>query len=228
MTQFSPTPALLTGFEQHHLQFAMGTHLLLPPVALAFTQLANAMARDGITLQIASAWRSFERQAAIWQAKCEGRRPVYNIADQPIIISDLSGLSKLEAIMLFSALPGASRHHWGTEIDVFDSAAIPANYALKLHTAEYEETGPFYKLAKWLKHHAADFGFFLPYRDYQGGVAAEPWHLSYRPLATICQQHFTLPLLQTLLVQHPIAEQQTVLDQLPYLYNRFITNICEA
>ena len=34
----------------------------------------------------------------------------------------------IETILLWSALPGGSRHHWGTDVDVFDAAAVaPGN-----------------------------------------------------------------------------------------------------
>ena len=36
--------------------------------------------------------------------------------------------SECDAILLWSALPGASRHHWGTDFDVFDRAAVPPDY----------------------------------------------------------------------------------------------------
>ncbi|CAM5189250.1 M15 family metallopeptidase [Alishewanella longhuensis] len=93
--------------------------------------------------------------------------------------------------MLYSALPGASRHHWGTELDIYDAAAVPADYQPQLLPAEYASGGPFYKLAWWLECHAAEYGFFLPYKRYQGGVAAEPWHISYQPLAKPYQAAFS-------------------------------------
>ena len=35
-------------------------------------------------------------------------------------------------ILEWSALPGASRHHWGSEFDVFDLAALPEGYRVQL------------------------------------------------------------------------------------------------
>lgn len=228
MTSPIADQALLTGLDGNTMQAYDAHHRLHPQVLPAFQALTTAMAADGIDLRIASAWRSFERQAKIWQAKCDGLRPVYSSTQEAIDISSLQGLAKLDAIMLYSALPGASRHHWGTELDVYDAAAVPANYQLQLQPAEYAAGGPFHKLALWLKQYAADFGFFLPYHTYQGGVAAEPWHISYRPLASQYQAAFTLELLQHTLQQHAIAEQQSVLQHLPRLFARYITNICEA
>lgn len=224
----TPNSALLTGLDSSQLQAIDEPHLLHQQVIPAFNHLKAAMAKDGISLKVASGWRSFQRQAAIWQAKCDGLRPVYNAAQQLVDIHHLSGLEKIEAIMLYSALPGASRHHWGTDLDIYDAAAVAADYQVQLIAAEYAEDGPFSKLALWLDNYAADFGFFLPYRRFQGGVAAEPWHISYQPLAQHYQQAFKLALLQQTLLQQPIAEQQSVLQHLPGLFPRFITNICEV
>ncbi|WP_423186241.1 M15 family metallopeptidase [Alishewanella sp. d11] len=217
----------LTGLSSDMLQQTADAHLLHQLVIPALNRLAEAMAQDGIKLKIVSAWRGFERQASIWQAKCEGRRAVFNSEQQVIDISKLQGLAKLEAIMLYSALPGASRHHWGTELDIYDAAAVPADYQPQLQAAEYAAGGPFHKLSLWLAQHAKTYGFFLPYQRYQGGVAAEPWHISYWPVANRCQAAYNLNLLQTTLSEHPIAEQQNVLTHLPALYERFIINICE-
>ncbi|SPY94009.1 D-alanyl-D-alanine carboxypeptidase [Proteus mirabilis] len=69
----------------------------------------------------ASFIRSFERQLAIWNGKFEGTRPVLDAESQPIDIQTLSEGQRCEAILKWSALPGASRHHWGTEIDFLRS-----------------------------------------------------------------------------------------------------------
>ncbi|WP_445424702.1 M15 family metallopeptidase [Alishewanella sp. HL-SH06] len=220
--------ALLTGLDNSAMQHIGNQQWLHQEAMAAFLQLKAALANEGFDLAVVSAWRSFERQARIWQAKCLGQRPVFNHAQQRVDVTSLSAQARIEAIMLYSALPGASRHHWGTEIDVYDAAAVPIDYQVQLNTDEYQGDGPFATLAQWLQQNAADYGFFLPYRAFRGGVAAEPWHLSYQPLASACQAALTLEQLQQTLMDNPIAEQATVLQMLPELYPRFITNICEA
>ncbi len=44
----------------------------------------------------------------------------------------LSDLEKCKAMLRWSAVPGASRHHWGTEIDIFDPDLLPENTPLLL------------------------------------------------------------------------------------------------
>ncbi|WP_301003662.1 M15 family metallopeptidase [Arsukibacterium sp.] len=223
----TPAAEMLTGWSQDHLITLAGGHLIHCKMQMAWQQLQQAAAADDIELKIVSAFRSFQRQAAIWQAKCEGSRPVYNLAQQQVPISSLSGLAKLEAIMLYSAIPGASRHHWGTELDIYDAAAVPKNYQPQLIPNEYQDAGPFAKLSQWLNSEASKYGFFRPYQFYRGGVAAEPWHLSYAPIANSCMRALSLDTLHQCLLQHPIAEQQTVLANLKQLYQCYVINICE-
>lgn len=218
--------AVLTGLtEQHLVHNAQGVKLHAD-VSAPFAVLCAAAQRDGITISVASSFRSFERQAHIWQAKFSGQKPVLDQDGHRVPIEQLAGLAKLEAILLYSALPGASRHHWGTDLDLYDAAAVTADYQLQLTPAEYGPNGPFYRLACWLKQHSARYGFFLPYQHYQGGVAAEPWHLSYQPVAGQYLAQFSPALLKHCLAQHPIAGQDLVLAHLDALYQRYISNIC--
>jgi len=95
-------------------------------------------------------------------------------------------------------LPGLSRHHWGTDFDVWDAAAVPEDYSLGLVTAEYLSGGPFHHLNTWLSEREArnqSEDFFRPYATDRGGVAPEPWHISHRggrPWASIPEQCETL------------------------------------
>lgn len=215
---------LLTGRVEPNL-VAVDNLQLEPESAAAFIRMQQAARLDGIELKPVSAYRNFDRQAAIWNGKMQGIRAVYNQAQQQIDIKQLSGFAKLEAVLLYSALPGASRHHWGTDLDVFDAAAVPADYQLQLLEAEYQSDGPFAHLSHWLSRYSSDFGFFRPYRIYQGGVAAEPWHLSYRPLAESYLQQFELQMLQQAIAGSSLCEKALILQYLPEIFQRYVFNI---
>ncbi|MCS4307618.1 LAS superfamily LD-carboxypeptidase LdcB [Rheinheimera pacifica] len=219
---------ILTGLSEQHLLKRPDGFMLHKDIAQPFTALCIAAKTEGIEITLVSAFRSYQRQAAIWQAKLAGKRPVYAQDGQAIDINSLTGKAKLDAVLLYSALPGASRHHWGTDLDVYDAAAVPPDYKPQLEPAEYGEDGPFYRLQQWLSAYAADFGFFLPYREFQGGVAAEPWHISYQPLASAYLANFNSTLLRQCLTQHPVAEQQLVLTHLDAIFQRYVANICLA
>lgn len=215
---------LLTGRVEPNL-VAVDNLQLERQSAAAFISMQQAARLDSIELKPVSAYRNFDRQAAIWNGKMQGNRAVYNKAQQVIDIHKLEGFAKLEAVLLYSALPGASRHHWGTDLDIYDAAAVPADYQLQLLEAEYQSGGPFARLSHWLSRYAADFGFFRPYRIYQGGVAAEPWHLSYRPLAESYLQQFELQMLQQAIAGSSLCEKALVLQYLPEIFQRYVLNI---
>ncbi|MEH8018323.1 M15 family metallopeptidase [Rheinheimera muenzenbergensis] len=219
---------ILTGLSEQHLLKRSDGFMLHKDVAEPFIALCEAAKAAGIELKIVSAFRSYQRQSAIWQAKFSGNRAVYHQDGHLVDISSLTGKAKLDAILLYSALPGASRHHWGTDLDVYDAAAVAADYKPQLEPAEYQHDGPFYRLYQWLCRNAADFGFFLPYREYQGGVAAEPWHLSYRPVAQQYQAQMTPILLKHCIERHPIAGQSLVLQHLDSIVSQYVNNICDA
>ena len=124
---------------------------------------------------------------AIWDAKFRLERPVRNAAGEIIDGHQLEPRARLEAIMRWSAIPGASRHHWGTDCDVYDRAAV-GEAGLQLVPAEYAAGGHQARLHDWLQQHMHRFGFYQPYRTDRGGVCPEPWHLSYAPLAMECER----------------------------------------
>jgi LAS superfamily LD-carboxypeptidase LdcB len=218
---------LLTGFDETALVELEQKHRLLPEVKAAYLTMQQAAAAEGIELALVSSYRSFAQQARIWTAKYTGQRPVYNKAQQPIDIHQLDGFAKIEAILLYSALPGASRHHWGTDLDVFDKAAVAADYQVQLLDAEYQRGGPFYALDQWLTAHAASFGFFRPYQRDLGGVAKEAWHLSYRPLAQDYLESFDQAMLYEAIAQSDLPDKTLLLEFIPLIYRRYVCTICE-
>ena len=180
---------------------------------------------EGIDLQIASAYRSFSRQLKIWQSKWRGELPLYDIKGQLLEHSVLQDSEKMHAILTWSALPGASRHHWGSDLDVYDKRAIQASGAkLQLLSAEYEQDGPCYELNLWLSANAADYGFSRPFAQYKGGVAAEAWHLSYHPVANEIYHAQDLSRLKTLIEDTDMLGKETVLAQFAMLFKRYILN----
>lgn len=219
------TARQLTGIDAPPLQEVEPGRLLQPVVAAAYLAMQQAAATDGIALRIASGWRDFDRQQSIVQAKLSGQRPVLDSAGQCVNLPELPLAEQIHAVLLYSALPGASRHHWGTDLDVWDQAAVPAGYLLQLTPAEYAPEGPFARLALWLSQHASRFGFFRPYRSFRGGVAIEPWHLSYQPLACKYLQQLSLPVLQDAISHSNLAAHETICAMLPELYQRYIYNI---
>jgi LAS superfamily LD-carboxypeptidase LdcB len=105
----------LTGRAATHVAEAAGLAATLHPrTATAALALREAAAADGIDLTIVSSFRDFARQEAIWNAKYRGERPLLDRQERELDAARLDVRERVDAILLWSALPGASRHHWGT------------------------------------------------------------------------------------------------------------------
>lgn len=190
-----------------------------------FLALKAAAAGEGIDLQIASAFRDFAAQLRIWNMKYRGERPLYDKAGNVRDHASLEAGELIEGILCWSALPGASRHHWGTDIDVIDRAAMPEGYRYRLLPGEYAAGGVFGRLNAWLDRNMARFGFFRPYAEYRGGVYAEPWHLSHEPTATAALRMLTPELVATTVRDSDVLGKDEVLARLPDIYRTYVANI---
>ena len=134
----------------------------------------------------------------------------------------------MAAILVWSALPGASRHHWGSDCDLIDRAALPAGTAVELLGKHYATDGCHARLSAWLAGHAHDFGFFRPYDVDRGGVQPEPWHWSYAPLAIAAQAALHPELLRAALTDSNLLGWETVERELPRIFERYVSAVASA
>ena len=213
---------MLTGRSSDHLVTLGGNHRLQFNTTKAFLAMQQAAAKSGFKLQSASAFRDFSRQLLIWNEKFSGKRPVLDAQSQPLDIATLTEGQLCEAILHWSALPGASRHHWGTEIDIYDPLRIPVGQTLQLEPWEYEEGGYFAELNNWLTDNMASFDFYRPFTAKDAGVAYEPWHISYWPLSHEAEQLLTPDVIRRVLLQEGINGKSWLLDNLDYVFKRYI------
>lgn len=162
----------LMGLETDHL-VAFEDTFLEEKTLSAFRSLKKAAIKDGIDIKIVSGFRSFQRQKEIVESKLDFWKK--------------KGYSTLEAyqkITVFSSIPGTSRHHWGTDIDLIDNSPTLPEGDLLIQK-NYAENGAFYNFSRWMQENAADYGFYLTYPEDENrsGFAFEPWHFSYRDAA---------------------------------------------
>ena len=190
--------------------------------ATSFLAMRDAAAEVGLDLVAASSFRDFERQLHIWNAKWRGERPLLDREGRPLDAASLGEAARIDAILCWSALPGGSRHHWGTDCDVIDAAAMPQGYRVQLVSEEYAPGGLFERLTSWLDENMARFGFYRPYASAYCGAGPEPWHLSYWPVADEALEQLTLPVLRRALAGSTILGKREVLERLPEIYTRFI------
>ena len=140
----------------------------------AFEKMHAAAIEDGVKLVMVSATRNFARQKQIWEAKWNGQRLLEGKEKANVVYPDPA--DRARAILRYSSMPGTSRHHWGTDID------------LNALTNGHFEQGEGKKVYDWLQANAATFGFCQPYTPKgdarPNGYEEERWHWSYLPLAT--------------------------------------------
>ncbi|CAM3831828.1 peptidase M15 [Rouxiella silvae] len=213
---------MLTGRSTAHLIKLEGPHRLQAEAVDAFRALQCAAARAGFNLQPASTFRDFNRQLAIWNGKFRAERPVLDSNSQPVDVSPLSDADRGELILRWSALPGASRHHWGSDLDIYDPDLLPEGSKLQLEPWEYEQGGYFYPLTQWLTKNMTAFGFYRPFSHDSGGVAVEPWHLSYRPLAEQCERLLTPEVLKQAWIGQDLAGYEWITSQLERIFQQYV------
>ena len=190
-----------------------------------FLAMKAAAAHDGIEIEIVSSFRDFAAQQRIWDTKYRGERPLYDSHGNVRDHAALDAAELVDAIVCWSAVPGGSRHHWGSEIDLIDRAAVPDGYRVRLLPAETETGGVFHRLHQWLDENMARYGFFRPYRSYRGGVFPEPWHLSYAPVSTVAAGLLTLQLFEETVRASTILGREIVLEQIDAIYRRYVINV---
>lgn len=138
---------------------------LLYEVNDAFEEMAAAAQKDGISLKVISGGRNFNMQKAIWEKKWNARRPHFKTDKETAL-----------DILKYSSMPGTSRHHWGTDLDI--NSLEPSYFATGKGKAEYD----------WLQKNAGRFGFCQTYDNKnlgRTGYAEEKWHFSYMPIAGV-------------------------------------------
>jgi LAS superfamily LD-carboxypeptidase LdcB len=219
-------PGELTGQVRTHITDVLDPDCALHKHAISpFLGLRQAALVEGFNLVPQSSFRDFSRQLTIWNGKFSGERPMYDAEGRVIDVTRLVPAERVEAILLWSALPGASRHHWGTDVDLVDRDATAPGYQVRLTPEEFAPGGPYAAFAKWLEEHAARFGFFRPYRGVLSGVRPEPWHFSFAPVADNARRALSPAVLHRAIGSAPLLGKDEVLARLDELHERYVAAI---
>ena len=165
-------PALNPKFTEVDLEYGGRPGMyLLEDTYIAFIKMFYAAQFSGITLSVVSATRNFEYQKAIWDAKWYGSMPADG---KNLFITEKDPIKRAAVILKYTSMPGTSRHHWGTDLDINS-----------IDTA-YFETPEGIKVYEWLAKNAHRYGFCQPFNTKDTrmkGYEEEKWHWSYMPLA---------------------------------------------
>lgn len=191
-------------------------------VAALHALCAAAHIEAGIEIAPVSSFRDFERQRDIWNAKYRGERALLDRRGEPLDALALEPDARIDAILAWSALPGASRHHWGSDFDVIDRAALPAGFRPQLIPQEYAPGGPFARLDAWLAEAMQRFGFFRPYTREHDGVQPEPWHLSFAAVAQPACAALTVEVMREAIEGAGVEGEEWLLGRLAQLRRRYV------
>ena len=192
-----------------------------------YNKLKESLAKFGFALRIESAYRPFERQLSIWNRKASGELKLLSAEGLPMERpTDEEEL--MYAILTWSALPGASRHHLGTDLDVVDGNACPAGYEVELTPAECDGMfRPFHEKLTKLMGAGESFGFQRVFVPGRGRIQPEMWHIAHLPTSRKYLESFSLKGLRTLYEKTDIACKSALLDNLEslaydYIYPYFV------
>ena len=158
----------------------------------------------------------------IWNDKFSGRRELLDPQGRALDTRQMTPAQIVQAILHWSALPGASRHHWGSEVDLVTALPPGTEARVQLIPAEFAPGGVFAELERWLVRHAESFGFFRPYDQYRGGVQPEPWHWSFAPVSSPALQGLTLEVLAAALHEADLAGAALVHARLAEYHARYV------
>lgn len=139
----------------------------------SFIAMEKEALKEEVDLKIISGLRNFDYQKGIWNGKwngtifANGKNLKKTIPDE---------LQRTKEILKYSAMPGTSRHHWGTEIDLNNTDAF------------YFDSEKGKKEYDWMVNNASKFGFYQPYNkkdeiNTRTGYSEEKWHWSYLPIS---------------------------------------------
>jgi LAS superfamily LD-carboxypeptidase LdcB len=223
LTVFITLPQLASSQQKLTTQELMGKgspklfgngYKLREEAHLAFLKLKADALKDGIKIQVVSSYRNFDHQKRIWERK-------YN----RYINQGLTAQQSIKKIIEYSTIPGTSRHHWGTDLDIVD-ANVKQPSSL-LNPEHFNALGPFCKLKEWMDTNAEKYGFYLVYteRNDRKGFKYEPWHYTYKPLSSTYLKQYKSLDIKTILKNDKLEGSNAFTEQ--FINNYISENILD-
>ena len=139
----------------------------------SYLEMKKAAFTAGHDIKMVSSFRDFYHQQRIWERK------YINYTED----LGLEPMDAIEKIIEYSTIPGTSRHHWGTDIDMVDGYRQVKGGVLD--PDKFEPGGPYEAFKQWLDENSEKYGFVLVYtkNPRRRGFKYEPWHFSYAPIS---------------------------------------------
>jgi LAS superfamily LD-carboxypeptidase LdcB len=213
--------------DNHVVAFDQAPHsqvYLHSAVIKPWLELRTAAELAGFKPFILSGFRDYYRQLAIWKRKIT-RQVTIKDRHNEILALDASEPLLIKAILSWSAIPGYSRHHWGSDLDIFDASQLDGCYKIKLEPCEFNAPeGPCYDFEVWLKENIEKFGFYRPYQKQNCGVAIEPWHLSHTRTSALFMSKLNLGVFGNFIEASDIIGKEHIQANLKHIFNTYINN----
>ena len=163
----------------------------------AYLEMNYEAKKSDMNIRVVSSYRSFNHQNLIWTRKYKRYRS-----------RNLSSQQAIQYNIRYTAIPGSSRHHWGTEIDVVNGSIKTSKYPL--NTKNFHGYGIYKSFREWMDSHAHKFGYYQVYtNDHQRrGFKYEPWHYSFAELAKPMLKEYKERDVQKILKQQELLGKQ--------------------
>lgn len=181
----------------------------------AFQKMREAAQSQGINMQVVSGFRSYQRQKTIYENKF-----------QQFTQQGLSAKQAVAKIIEYSTLPGTSRHHWATDMDIIDAnQKMPKGDVLKAE--HFIGNGVYSKMKLWLNKYAESYGFYEVYSNEKGrkGFEYEPWHFSYKPISVPMLEAFLKVKPEEILIKNSLSGKEVLDDA--FLNKYYAENILD-
>lgn len=146
----------------------------------------------GFRPRVISAYRSIEHQKRIWNNKLSGKTAVMDFTgNTKLNTTSLTPHELIMSIARWSAFPGFSRHHWGTDFDIVDETYFKSIRDIQLIPKEsdgYPICGPNFAFSLWLWNYSLNHPDIISFPYYNPGInysdyfkiGPEPWHISFK------------------------------------------------
>lgn len=176
----------------------------------AFLEMSRQAEKDGFSIRVVSSYRSFNHQNLIWTRKYKRYRS-RKLTPKEAVYSNIR----------YTAIPGSSRHHWGTEIDVVNGRIKTSRYPL--NTRNFHGYGIYKTFREWMDQNAHKYGFYQVYTNdhRRKGFKYEPWHYSYAELGKPMLKAYREREVQELLKKQELLGRQHFTES---FIDRYTTN----
>ena len=176
----------------------------------AYWRLRDYAQQEGWHLILVSGYRSFYAQRQVWNRFDRMYQKELNLTEK----------GRVRAVMSQVAVPGLSRHHWGTDLDI-------SEVSLRGKLADLDEDTPqkvvnFYR---WMEQNAPRFGFCKAYEGDRGAVMNEPWHWSFTPFSSLYERQFLSIGDYHRILNDQVADVNYVMRNLPKILKKEIGSV---